>query len=90
VFKGREGDLAAADAVSDPPSGRDIMLAVEVVMGNWKTETNEEYWSYLAPRPPRVDELPAGTFTGTQDDWQKLSPGMRREIARQAEKKIVK
>ena len=34
----------------------------------------------------QAGDLPANTFNGTQDDWEKLSPGMRREIARSAKR----
>ena len=45
----------------------------------------EPYWTYKAPPTPTVDELPPGAFAGTQRDFEKLSPGMRREIARAAQ-----
>jgi len=43
----------------------------------------ERYWTYRAPPTPNVVDLTAGTFAGTQEQWEQLSPGMRREIARQ-------
>ncbi len=45
---------------------------------------SESYWSFRAERPPTVDELPPGAFKGTQKEFSSLSPGMRREIERQA------
>jgi hypothetical protein len=50
-------------------------------------QTPKSFWTYQSSEPtPRVDELPAGTFIGTQEQWEQFSPGMRREIARQARK----
>jgi len=43
----------------------------------------EDYWTFRAPPTPDVADLPVGTFAGTQEQWEQLSPGMRREIARQ-------
>lgn len=48
------------------------------------TEMNEWYWTYRAPKP----EPQAPTELDMSDaDWNSLSPGMRREITRQFEKK---
>jgi hypothetical protein len=50
-------------------------------------QTPKNFWSYQSSEPtPHVSELPAGWFKGTQTEWEQLSPGMRREIARQAKK----
>lgn len=49
----------------------------------------EKYWTYQAGDIPEVDDLPPGTFRGTEKDWQSLSPGMRREIYRQAMKTVT-
>jgi hypothetical protein len=47
--------------------------------------TGASFWTYQPSEPtPTVDDLPPGTFNGTQSDFEKLSPGMRREIARTA------
>ena len=44
---------------------------------------NESYWTYQASESTlSVADLPAGVFNGTQSDWEKFSPGMRREIFR--------
>jgi hypothetical protein len=49
---------------------------------------SKSFWSYQSEKPtPRVEHLPEGTFKGNQDDWERLSPGMRREIHRQAMRK---
>lgn len=46
---------------------------------------NQSFWTYQATEPtPTVADLPAGAFRGTQDEFETLSPGMRREIARAA------
>lgn len=50
---------------------------------------NESYWTYQAGHVPTVAELPAGCFKGDQSEWQKLSPGMRREILRSFQKKTA-
>jgi hypothetical protein len=42
----------------------------------------ESYWHYKAP--PTPDEAPPGEFTG---NWFSLSPGMRREIWRDYERR---
>lgn len=47
--------------------------------------TTADYWTYKSSFPtPDLADLPPGTFSGTQEEWTSLSPGMRREIARQA------
>lgn len=52
--------------------------------------TPKSFWSYHSDTPtPRVEDLPKGVFKGTQDDWETLSPGMRREIARQANRRML-
>lgn len=50
--------------------------------------TPRNFWTYKAPPTPDVADLPAGTFAGTRDQWESLTPGMRREIARQAERRV--
>lgn len=45
------------------------------------------YWTYQAPPTPKLSDLPPGTFGGDTDAWESLSPGMRREIARQAQRR---
>jgi hypothetical protein len=48
---------------------------------------NEAYWTYQAATPtPTVNDLPAGAFKGTQAQFETLSPGMRREILRAAQR----
>ena len=48
----------------------------------------ERYWTYQPNTPtPDINDLPNGTFNGTQKDFEKLSPGMRREILRSALKR---
>ena len=50
-------------------------------------KTPKSFWSYQSTeRTPDLADLPAGTFNGTQEQWESLSPGMRREIARQTRK----
>lgn len=45
----------------------------------------EDYWTYKAGTPtPDYDDLAPETFDGTREDWESLSPGMRREIVRHA------
>lgn len=46
------------------------------------TEMNEWYWTYRAPKPE--PQAPA-ELSWSSDDWNSLSPGMRREITRQYE-----
>lgn len=44
---------------------------------------DERYWTYRSATPtPTFFELPSGVFSGTQKQWESLSPGMRREIFR--------
>ena len=44
---------------------------------------DEKYWMYQSSFPtPSFDELPKGCFKGTEAQWFQLSPGMRREILR--------
>jgi hypothetical protein len=48
---------------------------------------SKSFWSYQSDFPtPTVADLPAGSFNGTQEDFETLSPGMRREILRRAAK----
>lgn len=45
----------------------------------------ESYWAYQSgSSTPRGEEVPDEVFRGTHVDWESLSPGMRREIARGA------
>lgn len=48
----------------------------------------ENYWTYKAPDIPEYSDLPEGAFAGTEQGFNSLSPGMRREIYRSAMKKI--
>lgn len=52
--------------------------------------TQESYWTAKAGPTPTVNELPPGAFKGTQAEFESLSPGIRREIARTAEKMAAK
>ena len=42
----------------------------------------ENYWTYKASPIPEFHDLPKGTFSGTKDEWESLTPGFRREIYR--------
>jgi hypothetical protein len=45
--------------------------------------TRKSFWSYQASTPtPSFEEIPSGGFNGTREEWESLSPGMRREIVR--------
>lgn len=44
----------------------------------------ESYWSRKGPPIPEVRDLPPGSFNGPEGKWCSLSPGMRREIWRDA------
>jgi hypothetical protein len=52
--------------------------------------TQEGYWSHKSPPTPTVNELPPGAFSGTQRDFESMSPGMRREIKRAADLEAIK
>ena len=55
-----------------------------------KRNTPKSFWTYQACEPtPTVNDLPAGTFNGTQDQWETLTPGMRREILRDANRRVA-
>lgn len=54
--------------------------------GNMKEP--EKYWTYKSGPIPEIDDLPEGTFSGPEKDWNKLSPGMKREIYKQAVKRL--
>jgi len=46
------------------------------------------FWSYQSSTPtPHVSDLPDAALLGTQEQFEQLSPGMRREILRTAQKK---
>lgn len=47
----------------------------------------ESYWTYKAPPTPEFSDLPEGIFAGTEEGWNSLSPGFRREIYRSGMKK---
>jgi hypothetical protein len=49
--------------------------------------TPKSFWSYQAPDTPSVSDLPKGAFKGTQQEFESLSPGMRRELARSFKQK---
>lgn len=42
----------------------------------------EKYWGYRAPDTPEFKDLPDGMFSGSEQGWETLSPGYRREIYR--------
>lgn len=45
--------------------------------------SEESYWTYKSSfQTPSFDALPVGCFKGTQKQFESLSPGMRREILR--------
>ncbi|MDR5172982.1 hypothetical protein IHQ56_14310 [Methylobacillus flagellatus] len=44
----------------------------------------ETYWSRKGPAIPEVSDLPDGGCKGNESGWDSLSPGMRREIWRDA------
>ncbi|MGX1096553.1 hypothetical protein [Amorphus sp. MBR-141] len=44
----------------------------------------ETYWTRKGPPIPDASDLPAGTFNGDERAFGSLSPGMRREIWRDA------
>lgn len=52
--------------------------------------TPKNFWTYQAGETPTVSDLSPGYFKGTQADFEKLSPGMRREILRTAQKQEAK
>jgi hypothetical protein len=47
----------------------------------------ESYWSFRAPDTPEFSDLPEGTFAGTEQGWNSLSPGYRRTIWGEATKR---
>lgn len=60
---------------------------------NWNAPTPASFWSYQAPETPshaeavecgaiNADKLPA-------DAWERLTPGMRREIVRSHKRKTA-
>jgi hypothetical protein len=50
----------------------------------------KNFWSYPpTTETPTLDQLPAGAFNGTSDQWESFSPGMRREIARDAKRRLT-
>ena len=51
--------------------------------------TPESYWTYKAPPTPNFCDLPAGTFAGDENGWMSLAPGFRREIYRDAMKRLA-
>lgn len=64
------------------------LFGVDDLVITKESPTPKYFWSYQSDSPtPTVDQLPAGTFAGTQAEFEKLSPGMRREILRTAIKR---
>ena len=43
---------------------------------------NKSYWTYKADSPPDYYSIPLDCFKGTKEQWESLSPAMRREIWR--------
>jgi hypothetical protein len=53
--------------------------------------SDENYWTYKSSFPtPSFEGLPAGCFKGTQKQFESLSPGMRREILRDFQRREKK
>lgn len=51
---------------------------------------DESYWTYQAStKTPLHNELAPGVFNGNEKEWTSLSPGMRREIVRQANRRAM-
>lgn len=76
--RGQRGQFSSGGGGSLPPHNPTIL----------NKPTPKSFWSYQASSPtPSIHDLPEGTFKGTQREWESLSPGMRREIARQASQK---
>jgi hypothetical protein len=50
----------------------------------------ESYWTYKSPPIPEIKDLPEKTFMGTEQEWESLSPGMRRTIYNEAMKRLKK
>lgn len=49
--------------------------------------SGEAYWAYQSAFPtPDFAEVPIGCFSGSEREWQQLSPGYRREIVRSFKK----
>jgi hypothetical protein len=73
---------------SDHAGARDMAMdATTWKPSNRMSSSPKDFWSYQASETtPHVSELPEGTFKGTQQEFEQLSPGMRREIARQAKR----
>jgi hypothetical protein len=44
--------------------------------------TPQNFFSYQAPPAPDFRDVPASAFKGTRKEWESMTPGMRREIAR--------
>lgn len=70
--------LESARSAADLPSNPNYKPGVGT--------TQEPYWAHKSGPTPTVAELPPGAFAGSQREFESLSPGMRREIARTAEK----
>lgn len=47
----------------------------------------EKYWGFRAPDTPDFGDLPDGVFLGTEQEWDSLSPGYRREISKSLTRK---
>lgn len=47
-------------------------------------DERESYWSYKSPPTPDLTDLPAKVIDANEGQWLSLSPGMRREIWRDA------
>lgn len=51
--------------------------------------TPASFWTYKAPPTPgHAEAVAMGAFKGTGDQWESLTPGMRREIVRHARRRI--
>lgn len=77
--------VAASNRAGRKISGREAKTIHSLLRGR-TASTPKGFWTYQAETPPTVDQLPPGAFNGTQAEFEQLSPGMRREIARTAAK----
>lgn len=79
--------LTAYQTFFDPSLGR-IGGPFGMTTTTIRQRTRDSFWTYRAatPTPDFADVSTDAFFGGTRDEWEALSPGMRREIVRTHEK----
>jgi len=81
-------DEFKAELAREARAGRVELARHDIAVPTGQRE-HEGFWTYKTGAIPMVSDLPPGAFKGTQADFERLSPGMRQEILRTANKQAA-